>query len=188
MLIGYARISTQDQNHNLQTDSLKIAGCEKIFTNRVSGTVSERPGLIKLKEQIRKGDTLVIWRLDRLARSLKDLIEWVAYLEKEGIALKSLKENIDTSTPTGRLVFHIFGALSEFERSLIVERTYAGLAAARARGRKGGRPKTLDKDKRDDAVDLYNQKKLTVRKICEMMEISKPTLYKYINTSLPKVS
>ncbi len=171
-----------------KTDSLKLAGCEKVFTDRVSGTVSQRPGLIKLKEQIRKGDTLVIWRLDRLARSLKDLIEWVAYLEKEGIALKSLKENIDTSTPTGRLVFHIFGALSEFERSLIVERTYAGLAAARARGGKGGRSKTLDKDKRDVAVDLYNQKKLTVRKICEMMEISKPTLYKYINTSLPKVS
>lgn len=171
-----------------KTDSLKLAGCEKVFTYRVSGTVSQRPGLIKLKEQIRKGDTLVIWRLYRLARSLKDLIEWVAYLEKEGIALKSLKENIDTSTPTGRLVFHIFGALSEFERSLIVERTYAGLAAARARGGKGGRSKTLDKDKRDVAVDLYNQKKLTVRKICEMMEISKPTLYKYINTSLPKVS
>ncbi len=183
MLIGYARISTQDQNHDLQTDSLKIAGCEKIFTDKVSGTISERPGLTKLKEQLLKGDTLVIWRLDRLARSLKDLIEWVAYLQKESIALKSLKENIDTSTPTGRLVFHIFGALSEFERSLIVERTHAGLAAARARGRKGGRPKALNKDKRDAAVDLYNQEKLTVEKICEMMEITKPTLYKYIRGS-----
>ncbi len=187
MLIGYARISTQDQNHDLQTDSLKAAGCKKVFTDKVSGTISERPGLSKLKEQLRKGDTLVIWRLDRLARSLRDLIEWVAYLEKEGIALKSLKENIDTSTPTGRLVFHIFGALSEFERSLIVERTQAGLTAARARGRKGGRPKALGKDKRELAIELYNQKKLTINQICEMMEISKPTLYKYIDASLEKI-
>ena len=143
--------------------------------------------MTKLKEQLRKGDTLVIWRLDRLARSLKDLIEWVAYLEKEGIALKSIKENIDTSTPTGRLVFHIFGALSEFERSLIVERTHAGLTAARARGRKGGRPQSLGKEKRDVAVQLYNQKELTINQICEMMEISKPTLYKYIDASVTKV-
>lgn len=188
MLIGYARTSTQDQNHDLQTDSLKMAGCEKIFTDKVSGTVSERPGLAKLKEHLRRGDTLVIWRLDRLARSLKDLIEWVAYLEKEGVALKSIKENIDTSTPTGRLVFHIFGALSEFERSLIVERTQAGLQAARARGRKGGRPLSLGKDKREVVLDLYNQKKLTVDKICQMMEISKPTLYKYVKDTLVKAS
>jgi len=187
MYIGYARISTQDQNDNLQTDALKLAGCGKIFTDKVSGIISERPGLTKLKEQLRKGDTLVIWRLDRLARSLKDLIEWIAYLEKEEIALKSIKENIDTSTPTGRLVFHIFGALSEFERALIVERTHAGLTAARARGRKGGRPQSLGKDKRDVAVQLYNQKELTINQICEIMEISKPTLYKYIDASLAEV-
>jgi DNA invertase Pin-like site-specific DNA recombinase len=112
----------------------------------------------------------------------------VAYLEKEGIALKSITENIETSTPTGRLVFHIFGALSEFKRSLIVERTHAGLTAARARGRKGGRPLSLGKEKRDVAVQLYNQKELTVDKICEMMDITKPTLYKYIRSSSTKSS
>jgi DNA invertase Pin-like site-specific DNA recombinase len=180
MLIGYARVSTLDQSDSLQLDALQLAGCEKVFTDKISGTVAERPGLTKVKEHLRKGDTLVIWRLDRLGRSLKDLLEWGAYLEKNGIALKSLQENIDTSTLTGRLVFHIFGALAEFERNLIVERTRAGLASARARGRLGGRPKTLNRDKRQLAVSLYNDKKLTVEKICEMMSISKPTLYKYI--------
>lgn len=183
MVIGYARTSTQDQNQDLQIDALKKAGCEKMFNDKVSGTVSERPGLTGLKEQLRRGDTLVVYRLDRLARSIKDLIDWVTYLEKEGVAFKSVHENIDTTTPTGKLTFHIFAAIAEFERSLIVERTQAGLAAARARGRKGGRPKALDQDKRDVAVDLYNQKKLTIDKICEMMEITKPTLYKYIRGS-----
>ncbi|TCZ73828.1 recombinase family protein [Flaviaesturariibacter aridisoli] len=180
MLIGYARVSTQDQVHHLQTDALTAAGCEKIFTDKVSGTVAERPGLSKVKEQLRKGDTLVIWRLDRLARSLQDLITWMKYLEGEGIALKSLQENIDTSTATGKLVFHIFGALSEFERSLVVERTRHGLAAARARGRVGGRPKALDKDKRQLAVNLYNEKKHSVEKVCQLVGISKPTLYKIV--------
>ncbi len=180
MLIGYSRISTGDQCDFLQQDSLNAIGCEKIFTDKISGTIAERPGLTKLKEQLRRGDTLVIWRLDRLARSLKDLLEWGAYLDKNGIALKSIQENIDTSTPTGRLVFHIFGALAEFERSLIVERTRAGLASARARGRLGGRPRSLNKDKRQLVVDLYNEKKLTVDKICSMMSITKPTLYKYV--------
>lgn len=180
MLIGYARVSTQDQVHHLQTDALEAAGCKKIFTDKISGTVSERPGLTKIKEQLRRGDTLVIWRLDRLARSLQDLINWMKYLEQEGVALKSLQENIDTSTATGILVFHIFGALSEFERSLVVERTRHGLAAARARGRLGGRPKSLNKDKRQLAINLYNEKKHSIEKICEMMSISKPTLYKYV--------
>ena len=183
MIIGYARTSTQDQNQDLQIDALKKAGCEKMYSDKVSGTVAERPGLTKLKEQLRKGDILVVYRLDRLARSIKDLIDWVTYLEKEGVAFKSVHENIDTTTPTGKLTFHIFAAIAEFERSLIIERTQAGLAAARARGRKGGRPKALNKDKRDVAVDLYNQKKLTIEKICEMMEITKPTLYKYIRAS-----
>ena len=183
MVIGYARTSTQDQNQDLQIDALKKAGCEKMYSDKVSGTVSERPGLTKLKEQLRKGDILVVYRLDRLARSIKDLIDWVTYLEKEGVAFKSVHENIDTTTPTGKLTFHIFAAIAEFERSLIIERTQAGLAAARARGRKGGRPKALNKDKRDVAVDLYNQKKLTIEKICEMMEITKPTLYNYIRGS-----
>jgi DNA invertase Pin-like site-specific DNA recombinase len=182
MLIGYARVSTDDQLHDLQIDSLNSIGCEKIFTDKISGTISQRPGLSKLKEQLRKGDTLVVWRFDRLARSLKDLIDWMNYLEKEGVALRSIQEAIDTSTSTGKLVFHIFGALAEFERNLIQERTQAGLAAARARGRMGGRPKSLNKDKREVVIFLYNEKKLTVDKICEMMEISKPTLYKYIRS------
>lgn len=134
MLIGYARVSTQDQVHDLQIDSLKAAGCGKIFTDKISGTIAERPGLSKLKEHLRKGDTLVVWRFDRLARSLRDLINWMNYLEKEGVRLKNIHESINTSTSAGKLVFHIFRALAEFERNFIQERTQVGLAAARARG------------------------------------------------------
>ncbi len=180
MLIGYARVSTLEQNLDLQQDALKQTGCEKIIVDKLSGALADRPGLTKIKELLRKGDTLVVWRLDRLGRSLKDLIEWMNYLDKEGVALKSLQESIDTSTATGKLVFHLFGALSEFERNLIRERTQAGLVAARARGRKGGRPPRLDKDKRELVIALYEEKKLPVKKICEMMNITKPTLYSYV--------
>ncbi|AKG24922.1 transposon DNA-invertase (plasmid) [Calothrix sp. 336/3] len=180
MKIGYARVSTLEQNTDLQQDALKSAGCEKVIVDKVSGTVAERPGLDKIKELLRDGDTLVVWRLDRLGRSLQDLISWAAYLEQRRIALHSLHENIDTSTSTGRLIFHIFGALAEFERNLIQERTRAGLAAARARGRLGGRRKALDTDKRQLAVTLYNEKKTPITKICDMMGISKPTLYSYV--------
>ena len=180
MKIGYARVSTLEQNPNLQQDSLKKAGCQKIIVDKVSGTVSARPGLEKIKEIMREGDTLVVWRLDRLGRSLQDLIHWAGYLEQRGVALQSLHENIDTSTSGGRLTFHIFGALAEFERNLIQERTRAGLAAARARGRLGGRRKSLDADKRRLAVSLYNEKKMTVKQICKVMGISKPTLYSYV--------
>jgi DNA invertase Pin-like site-specific DNA recombinase len=186
MLIGYARVSTLEQNLDLQRDALKEAGCEKTIVDKLSGALSDRPGLTKIKELLRRGDTLVVWRLDRLGRSLKDLIEWMNYLDKEGVALKSLQESIDTSTATGKLVFHLFGALSEFERNLIRERTQAGLLAARARGRKGGRPMSLDKDKRDLVLALYNEKKLPVKKICEMMNITKPTLYAYVQASQVK--
>lgn len=186
MLIGYARVSTFDQNPDLQKDALEKAGCERIFTDTISGTVLLRPGLTKVKEQLRQGDTLVVWRLDRLGRSLKDLIEWINYLDTEGVALKSLQESIDTSTATGKLVFHVFGALAEFERNLILERTQAGLSAARARGRLGGRPKSLNDDKKQVVIDLYNERKLTVKKICEMMGISKPTLYSYVRDFVPK--
>ena len=134
MLIGYARVSTFDQNPDLQKDALEKAGCEKIFTDIISGTVSQRPGLTKIKEILRKGDTLVVWRLDRLGRSLKDLIDWMNYLDTEGVALRSLQESIDTSTATGKLVFHVFGALAEFERNLIQERTEAGLSAGPSQG------------------------------------------------------
>ena len=183
MLIGYARVSTHEQNLDLQKDALRKAGCEEIYEDKVSGIVSTRPGLKKVKQIFRKGDTLVVWRLDRLGRSLKDLMEWMTYLEEKQVGLKSLQESIDTTTTTGKLVFHIFAALAEFERNLIRERTQAGLAAARARGRLGGRPKSLDENKRKVVVDLYNKKELMVKEICEMMNISKPTLYSYIKES-----
>lgn len=180
MKIGYARVSTLDQNPDLQNDALKLAGCEKIFIDKVSGTVATRPELEKAKEHLRSGDTLVVWRLDRLGRSLRDLINWAEYLEGQNVGLQSLQEAIDTSTPSGKLTFHLFGALAEFERNLIQERTQAGLAAARARGRTGGRPKRLSSENQKLAVRLYNEKQHPIAKICEMMGISKPTLYSYI--------
>ena len=180
MYIGYARVSTQDQHLELQQDALRQAGCTQIIVDRVSGTVAERPGLTKLKEILRAEDTLVVWRLDRLGRSLKDLIAWVAWLEQAGIGLRSLHEALDTTTPSGKLTFHIFGALAEFERQLIQERTQAGLRVARARGRLGGRPKALPTEKRQWAVQLYQEKKIAVKHICELMSISKPTLYAYV--------
>lgn len=180
MLIGYARVSTIDQNTNLQTDALKAAGCQKIFIEKISSTKSERPELNKLKEQLREGDSLVVWRLDRLGRSLKDLIDWINYLDGEKVSLKSLQESIDTGTSTGKLVFHIFGALAEFERNLIVERTNAGLAAARARGMKGGRKPKLDSSKQKTAQTMYDSRNHTIKEICEILSITKPTLYKYL--------
>ncbi|RAH95335.1 transposon DNA-invertase [Acuticoccus sediminis] len=183
MKIGYARVSTIEQNLDLQRDALQKAGCDKILVDKASGTVAARPGLEKAKELLRAGDTLVVWRLDRLGRSLQDLITWALYLEEHGVALESLAEQIDTATSTGKLTFHLFGALAEFERNLIRERTQAGLAAARARGRLGGRPPALDGDKQALAVQLYREKKLTVIKICTMMGISKPTLYAYVRSA-----
>jgi DNA invertase Pin-like site-specific DNA recombinase len=146
MHIGYARVSTHEQNLALQQDALQQAGCKKVIVDRVSGTVAERPGLAQLKELLREGDTLVVWRLDRLGRSIKDLIH----------------EAIDTTSTSGKLTFHIFAALAEFERQLIQERTQAGLQAARARGRLGGRPKALQPGRRQRAVQLYQAKELTV--------------------------
>ncbi len=183
MKIGYARVSTLEQNTEMQKKALKKAGCEKVLVDQVSGTITKRPGLEKAKELLRKGDTLVVWRLDRLGRSLSDLIEWVRYLDEHGVGLESLHESINTSTPAGKLTFHLFGALAEFERNLICERTQAGLSAARARGRCGGRRKVLDAEKRSVAVNLYNEKKMTIKKICKMMGISKPTLYSYVQES-----
>lgn len=180
MLIGYARVSTHDQHLYLQEDALREMGCEKIFVDEVSGTVASRPGLDKLKEQLRSGDTLIVWRLDRLGRSIRDLIDWVTTLENEGVGFKSLQESIDTTTSNGKLVFHLFAALAEFERNLISERTRAGLDAARARGKKGGRPKSLDDEKHQLLIELYEQKKTPIKTLCEMMGISKPTLYAYV--------
>ncbi|MGY8872799.1 MAG: recombinase family protein [Pseudomonadales bacterium] len=183
MLIGYARVSTDDQNLHLQRDALNQCGCGQIFEDQLSGAKAERPGLLEALKYVRPGDTLVVWRLDRLSRSLKDLIEMVAKLDERGVGLKSLHESVDTTSSSGKLIFHIFGALAEFERNLIRERTQAGLIAARARGRKGGRPKALNQDKQALAVRLYDEQKHTVNQICELMGISKPTLYKYIEAA-----
>lgn len=182
MLVGYARISTQDQNLDLQKDELTKAGCEKIFYDIASGAKSERTGLKDAIEYIREGDILVVWKLDRLGRSLKHLIEIVSELEKGKIGFKSLRENIDTTSPGGRLIFHVFGALAEFEREIIRERTNAGLSAARSRGRKGGRPKSMDDKKITMAKALFNDKKNSIKDICEALKVSKPTLYRYLNS------
>ena len=183
MRIGYARISTQEQNLDLQKDALKRAGCEKIIEDVVSGKAESRSGLDRAKELLRAGDVLVVWRLDRLGRSLKHLIELMTELEKQKIGFQSLQESIGTTTPGGKLVFQIFGALAEFERNLIRERTKAGLDAARARGREGGRPKKLSAQQRALAIDLYHQKKHSIDEICRTMGISKPTLYAYVRGS-----
>jgi DNA invertase Pin-like site-specific DNA recombinase len=180
MRIGYARVSTQEQNLDLQKDALKRARCEKIIEDVASGKAENRPGLDRVRELLREGDVLVVWRLDRLGRSLKHLIELMAELEKQKMGFQSLQESIDTTSPGGKLIFHMFGALAEFERNLIRERTRAGLEAARARGRKGGRPKKLSDEQRALATDLYNQKKHGVDEICKALGISKPTLYAYV--------
>ena len=180
MLIGYARISTDDQNLALQRDALAAASCEKVYEDRISGAKAERPGLALALEVARAGDTLVVWRLDRLGRSLKDLIALAERLERRKVGLRSLKEALDTTSSGGRLIFHMFGALAEFERDLIRERTRAGLSAARARGRLGGRPKLLTPEKRRLAVQLYRAKEHSIAEICRLMGISKPTLYSYL--------
>ena len=180
MLIGYARVSTDDQNLDLQRDALEKAGCEKIYTDQQSGASTERLGLNGILEMARPGDTLVVCRLDRLGRSLKHLIHLMEQLDHQGIGLRSLQENIDTTTSGGRLVFHLFGALAEFERNLIRERTRAGLSAARARGRQGGRPKRLGPKKRELALRLYQERQHSIAELCQLMGISKSTLYNYL--------
>jgi DNA invertase Pin-like site-specific DNA recombinase len=180
MLIGYARVSTDDQNLDLQKDALTKAGCEKIFDDYMSGARSDRPGLIQALEHCRKGDTLVIWRLDRLGRSMRNLLELADILNQRGIGLKSLHEAIDTSTANGKMQFQLFGMLAEFERNLLIERTHAGLAAARARGRNGGRPKLLDSKKQELAFELYEGKKHSIKDICSLVGIGKTSLYKYL--------
>ncbi len=180
MRIGYARVSTTEQNLDLQRDALKRAGCDKIIEDTASGGKVHRSGLERVRESLRPGDVLAVWRLDRLGRSLKHLIELMAELEEQGIGFQSVTESIDTTTPGGKLVFHIFGALAEFERNLIRDRTHAGLEAARARGRKGGRRKKLNEKQRALAVELYRRKKDSIDEICKMFGISRPTLYKYV--------
>jgi DNA invertase Pin-like site-specific DNA recombinase len=183
MNVGYARVSTRDQTVALQVDALKAAGCAKVHTEVVSGAAAERPILARLLDEVRPGDVVMIWKLDRLGRSLKHLIEIVNGLMQHEVGLKSLNDPIDTTTPQGRLVFNLFASLAEFERDLIRERTQAGLSAARARGRKGGRPKGLPRKAESTACaaeTLYREGKLSAQQIAQRLHISKSTLYAYL--------
>ena len=179
MTFGYARVSTAGQDEALQLDALERAGCDRIFTDHASGATSNRPAFDELLGMIRRGDALVIWRLDRLGRSLRHLLEVVGELDQRGVALKSLTESIDTSTPAGRLVFHTFGALAEFERDLIRERTKAGLAAARARGRVGGRPTVWTSERREQADRMLAEGK-TVSSVADVLGVSRASVYRLL--------
>lgn len=187
MQIGYARVSTHDQNLDLQKDALTQRGCVKIFEDAISGVKDERPGLNEAISYMREGDALVVWKLDRLGRTLKGLIQFITRLHERGINFISLQENIDTTTSTGKLIFHIFGALSEFERDIIIERTKAGLNAARARGRVGGRKKKLTPEKVRQVQQLYAAKNVPIKDICATFNIAKPTLYKYLKADHKQV-
>src|SRR5260370_10898377 len=183
MLIGYARVSKNEQNLDLQRDALIKAGCREknIFTDKITGTKAERKGLEQALSVLRSGDTFVVWRLDRLGRTMKHLIETVTKFKEQNIGFQSVTENINTSTATGQLVFHFFGALAEFERNLIRERTIAGIDAARARGRVGGRPKlNASSPKVAMAKKLFADKTNKIDDICKMLNISRATLYRYI--------
>lgn len=190
MIIGYGRVSTTDQQLDLQTDALTKAGCERIYSEKFSGATKDRPELNKLMQQVRSGDIVVVWRLDRLGRSTTDLIELINAFEKQGVLFKSLKENIDTATATGRLFFSFFAALAEFERNVIRERTIAGLASARARGRVGGRKPGLSKaaDIKASAAKTFYESGMPVQQICNLLSIgSKRTIYKYLREKGAKV-
>ena len=180
MLIGYARVSTTEQTLDLQRDALEKAGCENIFTDQVSGTKTERKALTEALSHLREGDTLVVWRLDRLGRSLRHLIDTITELHDRGVGFKSLQENIDTTTSGGKLIFHIFGSLAEFEREIIRERTTAGLKSARTRGRVGGRPKSLSAKEVQMLRNMAADKSLTVSDICRTLGIGRTTFYRYV--------
>ncbi len=182
MLIGYARVSTLDQNLDLQLDALRAAGCEKIFTDAASGALKDRPGLQEAIAYARKGDTLVAWKLDRFGRSLKNLIELINSLADRGVGFRSLQESLDTTSSAGKLIFHIFGALAEFERDLIQERTKAGLAAARARGRQGGRRRVMSDADIAMAKTLMANSEISIKDICTKLGVSKATLYRNVPT------
>jgi DNA invertase Pin-like site-specific DNA recombinase len=175
-MIGYARVSTQDQNLSLQLDALQAAGCKPIYEDRASGAKANRPGLAAAIAYVRDEDVLVVWKLDRLGRSLTHLIDTVTALEARGVGLRSLTEAIDTTTPGGRLIFHVFGALGQFERDLIRERTRAGIAAAASRGRKGGRKPSMNDEKLRRARALL-ELGLTVREAATRLKVGKTALY-----------
>lgn len=181
-LLGYARVSSADQNPQLQQDALSVAGCMRVWTDVASGAKSDRPQLAAVMDHLRSGDSLVVWRLDRLGRSLPHLLETVAELEKRGVELKSLQESIDTTTSGGRLIFHIFGAVADFERRLIKERTVAGLLAAKARGRMGGRPTIVTPAKLRQARRMKSDG-VPMKEIAEVVGVSRTTLYRHLEVS-----
>jgi DNA invertase Pin-like site-specific DNA recombinase len=177
MTLEYARVSTSDQDEALQLDALAKAGCDRLFTDRASGAVDDRPGLAELLDHARAGDVVVVWRLDRLGRSLRHLIDTVRLLEDRRVGFRSLTESIDTSSPGGKLIFHVFAALAEFERDLIRERTRAGLAAARARGRVGGRPSVWTAEKREQAERMLAAGK-SVSTVAKVLGVSRASVYR----------
>jgi len=179
MLIGYARVSTQDQNLEMQCTALKKAGCEKIIEDKTSGSLTSRPGLNMLLELLRNGDTLVVWKLDRLGRSVKNLVDLISKLAQQGVHFKSLTDSIDTSTPSGRFFFHIMASLAEMERELTVERTRAGLEVARKLGRKGGRKRLMTDSKIKSAKKLLADG-IPPRDVAKNLGVSIPTLYRWI--------
>ena len=179
MLIGYARVSTLDQNLDLQIKALKKAGCKKVLDDKVSGAKAERPGLTKAFEMLRKGDVLVVWKLDRLGRSVKNLVDLVGQLHKQGVQFKSLTDSIDTSTPSGRFFFHVMASLAQMERELTVERTRAGLQLARQLGRKGCRKRQMTASKIDAAKKLLAAG-IAPRDVAKHLSVSVPTLYRWI--------
>lgn len=184
MKVGYARVSTDEQILDLQLDALQKEGCDRIFQDRVSGAKSDRPQLRECLDYVREGDIVVVWRLDRLGRSLKHLIEIVEGLSNKGVEFKSITESMDTASPGGKLIFHIFGAIAEFERNLIKERTLAGLAAARARGRNGGRPRSLSQSEIEVGIKLAKDSDWTVEQICQHLNINRSTYYRHVHPRL----
>jgi DNA invertase Pin-like site-specific DNA recombinase len=181
MKIGYVRVSTQDQNVSLQIDALKAAGCDHWYEEKMSGTKMNRPELLNALKALRKGDTLVVWKLDRLGRSLKDLLGIIADLQEREISFLSLKDNLDTSSASGKLFFHIFAALAEFESSMIKERTHAGLTAARARGRNGGRPEKLSAKEMAKARAMLLDPAITKTEVAHHFSVTRATLDRYLN-------
>ena len=180
MNIGYARVSTEDQNLDLQIDALKEVNCDHIYEEKMSGKIKDRPVLDEALNYMRKGDTLVVWKLDRLGRSLRHLIKVINQLMDNGMYFMSLQEKIDTTSTSGKLIFHIFAALAEFEREIISERTRAGLKAARARGRFGGRPKKLNEEQTQMVKKMWKDHTIPIEEICRTFNISRATLYNYL--------
>ena len=181
MLIGYARVSTQDQNLDMQIQALEKAGCEAIYSEKITGTRADRPEYLKMKDYARNGkDTIIVYKLDRLGRSLKHLIEEIQLFADRNIGFKSIQENIDTTTSSGKLFFHIFASIAEFEKDIIKERTLTGLNAARARGRLGGRPKKLTDAQLMMMKKMHADKNNSIQEICDMFKISRPTLFRLV--------